>query len=119
MLIFRLALLVAVTFLGACGQNGEPTQWSGLYTWGHEVRSFCPCNQGACYWVQASPEINARLRDAVQNAARKPYTPVYVELTGYLAAGSSGELAADYDGILRVSQLERLDPEITCPLQRD
>jgi hypothetical protein len=84
--------------LVALPRTGE---WPGWLTLGHEVRAFRPCGGDKDYWlVGRSPalaELEEVYRRAVKNDAR-PYTPMFVSLTGAVVDPPTDGFGRDYAG---------------------
>lgn len=87
------------------GAKEAPLRYRGDYTYGHEVRSFCPAINSQCYWVGAdtSASVDATLKRLATVPGAEPYTPVCVVIEGRIdrKARRSG-FAADYDGLISV-----------------
>ncbi|PID63123.1 MAG: hypothetical protein CSB44_02675 [Gammaproteobacteria bacterium] len=118
-----------VLLLSCAAHEPEDEQGSdrlkGLYTYGHEVSSFQPCNSSAGYWA-VLPEAEASRLNAMslEKAERvgQPYQPVYVELTGALSSSANEDgFAADYDAILEVSKVQKVSSTIpeSCVTSED
>jgi len=103
-------VIAAVTTAAACvaAVSGQSPRYRGQYTFGHEVRSFCPDVSARCYWVSPNtpPEVQAALRDLARARAGAPYEPVCVLVEGRIDRDSPREgFAADYDGLIVVHRL--------------
>ncbi|MDJ0780031.1 MAG: META domain-containing protein [Gammaproteobacteria bacterium] len=98
-----MALLVS---LAGCATAAQGERLRGGYTFGHEVRTFCPEINSQCYWLgPGTPaEVRQQLNDIYD--AKKPglYKPVCVVVDGVIDRDSprSG-FAADYDGLIDVT----------------
>ena len=83
---------------------------------GHEVRSFHPCTQRADYWLSGdSPalgEIMARYREALPDA--RPYTPLFMVLTGKFVERPCEGFGADYEAAFLATQLVGVRSEGNC-----
>jgi len=100
----RAAFLFVATLGAACaGEKApaiEPTH-RGVYLAGNQLNSFTPCGEQKLYWVEgkASFGLQARYREL----ARRPFQPIYVELTAevlppgnqYPMEGHSGNIRVD------------------------
>lgn len=107
-LLTVLALALSVPPLA--GANGADCDliYSGRYTWGAEVNSFQPCESDSVYWVSASSWVLDPLKRFIEAHTASPYQSVYVEFRGHLLDEQVGGFAADYDGLIRISEvLER------------
>ncbi len=89
-----------------------PLVFKGLYTFGHEVRSFRDCRGSqTVYWVNDSI---ASLRDKYEKTNRfpsYPYESVYAEVRGYLAGKSSLGYASEYENVLVVTDIIKVEPK--------
>ena len=102
--------LLAVSFLlvGFSGDPvGKPLRYRGDYTYGHEVRSFCPSINSQCFWVGADTgaAVRATLKE-LATVSGAPYTPVCVVIEGRIDRESKRTgFAADYDGLIAISRV--------------
>jgi len=71
---------------------------SGWVTLGHEVRSFLPCNRDTDHWLlgesPALPEMQSTYRNMMADA--RPYTPLFMVLTGNFGDPPSDGFGAEY-----------------------
>lgn len=92
----------------ACGEDAL----RGRVYWGHEVRSFQPCDSKKAYWIEGEESTLGPLRgraDALRGRSGKPYPPMYVEAFGTIDTVSKREgFARDYDGRLRLRKVARV-----------
>lgn len=88
----------------------------GLMVFGHEVRSLQLCGESKVFWIRAPGQLRETLRADYGRLARGPYAPVYVEIEGYFSALPAGEFAADYDGVIVVSEVRSVsgDGIVAC-----
>jgi hypothetical protein len=88
----------------------------GWVTIGHEVRSFVPCSQARALWLPGnSPALNevvAAYRKALPGPM--PYTPLFMTLSGKIAAPISDGFGADYEASFFTTQLVRVFPQGNC-----
>ena len=117
-------VIFVVTAVGVClaAGAGEDARYRGQYTFGHEVRSFCPDVNAQCYWV--SPETPAGVREALQEISRartsKPYEPVCVLVEGRIDRNSPREgFAADYDGLIVIHRLFGACADVDMVIESD
>lgn len=87
-------------------------RFRGVYTRGHEVRSFQPCDSNRQFWVSASSWVQMPLTAFVDRYATGPYRRVYLEFRGQMLDESLDGFAADYDGLLRVSEIYAISVDI-------
>jgi hypothetical protein len=89
---------------------------SGWVTFGHEVRSFLPCDRSAEHWVlgrsSAISDIERTYRNTMTDA--RPYTPLFMVLTGSFAKPPRDGFGADYAGGIFVTGLIEADPAGHC-----
>lgn len=90
----------------------NPVVFKGLYTFGNEVRTFRDCRGGqAVYWVNDSL---ASLRDRYEKTNRfpsYPYESVYAEVKGYLSGKSNMGYASEYENVLVVTEVVKVEPK--------
>ena len=108
--------VIAVALLGvitpasgfASGAGETVLRYRGEYTWGHEVRSFCPEINSQCYWVglDTSSTVHAALKKLATIPRAAPYTPVCVVIEGRIDRDSKRTgLAANYDGLISIGRV--------------
>ncbi len=90
----------------------SPILFKGLYIFGNEVRSFQDCsNTGKTYWVIDSA---ASLQERYEKTSRfpsYPYESVYVEVKGYLSGKSEMGYASEYENVLVVTEVLKVEPK--------
>lgn len=79
--------------------------YSGRYVWGHEVNSLRPCDSEDVYWVSASSRVLEPLLELYRSRTDEPYQPIFIEFRGHLPDEVFDGLAADYDGLVRISEV--------------
>ena len=81
------SLFAALAFLvaAACGSSDETLR--GTWTWGHEVRSFCPETSDECYWLS---DTDSAVRDELRElgSAGEPYAGVCIVIEGSIDRAS-------------------------------
>jgi len=102
-----LLLLAAPLFASECDIH-----FRGVYTRGHEVRSFQPCQSNRQFWVSASSWVQRPLTEYVEGHAAGPYHQVYLEFRGQMLDEPLDGFAADYDGLVRVSEIYTISVDI-------
>jgi uncharacterized membrane protein len=89
-----------------------PVVFKGLYTFGHEVRTFRDCSgRQTVYWVNDSI---ASMREKYENTNRfpsYPYESVYAEVKGYLSGKSNLGYASEYENVLVVTEIIKVEPK--------
>lgn len=123
-LLVGVALLAAIVpASGFASGTGEPVlRYRGKYTFGHEVRSFCPAINSQCYWVGAETgaAVHATLKELATLPGAAPYTPVCVVIEGRIDRDSKRTgFAADYDGLISITRVFGRCDETTIVTQGD
>ena len=84
--------------------------FKGLYTFGNEVNTFQDCGAaGKVYWINDSL---ASLRGPYEKTNRfpsYPYESVYAEVRGYLAGKSKLGYASEYENVLVVTDIVKVE----------
>lgn len=92
--------------------NKTPVSFKGLYTFGNEVNTFQDCTAGQkVYWVNDSL---ADMRKAYEESVKflsYPYESVYTEVKGYLSGRSSLGYASEYENVLLITEIIKLEPK--------
>ncbi|HIF9179035.1 TPA: hypothetical protein ACX6QL_000052 [Photobacterium damselae] len=100
--------LLLTLLLSACSSKpyvGEIETMEGVYTWGHEVHSFQPCNTDKYYWVEGQESV---LKPLIEEASKlqaeqeEPYQPIYVKIKVKVEPQVTTGFAADYDGAIKI-----------------
>ncbi|UCD67337.1 MAG: META domain-containing protein [Betaproteobacteria bacterium] len=105
---FALLILIAPASGFASGSDETVLRYRGEYTYGHEVRSFCPAINSQCYWVGAgtSAHVHATLKKLATRPGAAPYTPVCVVIEGRIDRDSKRTgFAEDYDGLISIGRV--------------
>lgn len=100
-------------------------RYRGLYTYGHEVNTFCPAINSQCYWL--SPDTAAPQREQIkklsQDNTSKPYQAICVVVEGKInrdpAARNHIGFASIYDGLFTVSRVFDLCNKTSIVTQGD
>jgi len=103
---FLLLLVSAAT--ASSGAGSGLLRYRGEYTYGHEVRSFCPAINSQCYWVDAasSKAVRAALGELAAIPGAEPYRAVCVVIEGRIDRESKRDgFAADYDGLILITRV--------------
>ena len=114
----HISLLLVLFVLSACHHDRKASNYSGIYTWGHEVSSFCPCDLGKCYWVIGDPVNRDMLRSLVEENTSSPYEGIAVTVKARVSTDPVAGFATDYDGVLLVESVAGLD-ESFCKVRKD
>ncbi len=92
--------------------KNTPVVFKGLYTFGNEVRTFRDCKgNNTLYWVVDS---SASLQDKYEKTNRfpsYPYESVYAEIKGYLSGKSTMGYASEYENVLVVTDIIKVEPK--------
>ena len=86
--------------------------FNGLYTRGAEVNVFQPCGSNEIFWVSASSWVQGPLIEYVQKSIATPYQSIYIEFRGVLLNEVRDGFAEQYDGLIRVSEINYKSSEI-------
>lgn len=82
-----------------------------MYIWGHEVNSLQLCGESASYWASFN-WAGQEMHEYYRANAQQPYQPMYLEFRGVLLDEQRDGFAADYDGLLHISEVYRYDFEL-------
>jgi hypothetical protein len=86
---------------------GYDQLYSGRYIRGAEVDVFKPCGSHKVFWVSASSWVKGPLLDFYRSSTRKPYQAIYIEFRGHMLDEEVDGFAADYDGLVRISEIRK------------
>ena len=70
------------------------------------MRTLQPCNSDKVYWVSASSWTQQPLLEYYKHNVTKPYQPVYIQFRGLILDEKLDGFAADYDGLIRISEIK-------------
>ena len=99
-----------ILVLALCGCSAE---YAGIYTWGHEVHAFAPCNDSHEYWVIGSSSVLDPLIATYNDLTGDPYEAIYVRVHGEPAGHATDGFPADYDGLFEIRRV--LEVQIRPP----
>ncbi len=86
--------------------------FKGLYTFGNEVRTFRDCKGSqTVYWVNDSIGSLRAKYEKTNRFPSYPYESVYAEVKGYLAGKSSEGYASEYENVLVVTEVIKVEPK--------
>ena len=89
-----------------------PKLFKGLYTFGDEVSTFRECeNNSTVYWVNDSLSSLYKNYQKTTEFLSYPYESVYVEVEGYLAGKSNLGYASEYENVLVVTNIKKIEPK--------
>ena len=93
------------------------SEYQGIYYWGAEVNTFSPCDSEKTYWVSGSSWVLRPLHDYAKEETKSPYEPVYIEFRGHLLDEKLDGFAAEYEGLIRISEIRLKSLKIPqlCP----
>lgn len=89
--------------------NKTPVIFKGLYTLGSEVNTFRDCRSGLTYWVNDSIKGMREPYEKTLLPLSYPYESVYAEVKGYLSGKSKLGYAAEYENVLVITDIEKLE----------
>ena len=105
--LFLVTALMVTSALSS-GVANQLLRYRGEYTYGHEVRSFCPAVNSQCYWVGADTpaSVHDTLKSLATISASAPYTPVCVVVEGRIDRDAKrAGFAVDYDGLISITRV--------------
>jgi hypothetical protein len=125
-------LLLSLVILAGCGSeeasqpgNGDftgahdpalespVTVHRGLYSWGHDLNEFRPCDSTSAYWITGSRRLVERLKMKYSQVAIRPYDVVYAELEGRILQGPGDEeTASEYPGRFQLTEILLVRPRV-------
>ena len=89
--------------------NKTPVEFKGIYTLGNEVNTFMDCSNQHTYWVNDSlAPLNKPYQKTLQPLPY-PNESVYAEVKGYLAGKSNLGYASEYENVLVVTDIIKLE----------
>lgn len=84
--------------------------FKGLYTFGNEVNTFQACGApGKVYWVNDSLTSLRGPYEKTNRFPSYPYESVYAEVRGYLAGKSKLGYASEYENVLVVTDIVKVE----------
>ena len=101
----NIPLILMLFLLMSCSSPDLDHFYIGKYYWGPEVNSFTHCNSKISYCVSynwAGMEMN----EFYKKNSKLPYQPMYIRFRGHLLNEVVGGFAADYDGLIRISEVK-------------
>jgi len=123
-----LIILTLTAFIMSCNQNNSvdrdklsasadnaslstlpPVAYTGALVIGHEAQYLIDCGTKQEWWIEfetVEDELNNQYEDI---AGEKPYKPIYAEIKGYLEDVPEDGFASDYDKVLNITELVKLD----------
>jgi len=100
----KLVVAIWVPLLAAsCATSPERT-YKGTYSYGHEVRSFKPCNEIEDYWVSFD-WAGMEMQDFYEDSAKRPYQALYIEFRGQVLNEAVDGFAEQSSGLIRISEV--------------
>ncbi|PIE43453.1 MAG: hypothetical protein CSA50_04895 [Gammaproteobacteria bacterium] len=91
------------------GNADQAAAVAGVYTYGHEVEAFMPCNLDKDYWITGQGAVLNTLKEASlakSKQLKKPYQGIYAELRLALLPEAEDGFAADYDGVVEALEVK-------------
>ncbi len=124
-----LLLLIGALFLSACNSNQQqnlttdsldtlntiavidrtPKTFKGLFVINPEGNTFQDCDNQHIYWItDSTSQLRTKYEDAIKPL---PYSKerAYAEVTGYLDGKAKSGMATDYDNVLVVTKIDRIE----------
>jgi len=100
----KLIMAIWIPLLAACSATAPDRIYRGTYSYGHEVRSFKPCNEIEDYWVSFDWAGLAMQRFYEHNH-KAPYQPLYIEFRGQVLNEAVDGFAEQSSGLMRISEV--------------
>lgn len=100
--------LLLMTFKCFSTINMQERFFKGYFIYGHEVSEFKECMKNEVLWLNANIDDLRRLTNISEFLAQKdkqPYPVIYIEFRGYRVMREPVGFEANYDGIIRLSEL--------------
>ena len=85
------------------------TLFKGFYIYGNEVSTFQDCGTRKTYWVNDSIVSLRTSYDKTNRFPAYPYESVYAEVKGYLSGKSKLGYASEYDNVLVVTDIVKVE----------
>lgn len=86
-----------------------PVVFKGLYTFGNEVSTLRDCGNQKTYWVNDSLASLRKPYEQTVQLLSYPYESVYAEIKGYLTGKSEKGYASEYENVLVVTDVIKLE----------
>ncbi len=100
----KLIVAILVPLLAACSATAPEKTYKGTYSYGHEVRSFKPCNEKEDYWVSFD-WAGMEMQDFYEDSGKRPYQPLYIEFRGQILNETVDGFAEQSSGLIRISEV--------------
>jgi hypothetical protein len=100
----RISLVIFVLLSSPAVAQDEV--FRGMYTRDHEVHSFQPCLSDRQFWISGTQYVLGDLDEYMKATRARPYESVYLEFRGHTHVEAASGFAADYDGIIHVSEVQ-------------
>ena len=100
---------VLIYFLTLNNKSDNLDVYIGQLTIGHEVYSFSECGSGIYYWFETNQNLQKKIANTYEKETlgMEPYTPILVEIVGSTSDYDGDGFAANYDGIITISDLKK------------
>lgn len=100
----KLIILILGLISVSCSSIEHERTFKGVYSYGHEVHSFTPCNEKNDYWVSFN-WAGIEMHEFYKEFSQEPYQLMYLEFRGLLLNERVDGFAEQYDGLVRVSEV--------------
>lgn len=100
----RVIIVVMALATFSCTKVEHEKVFKGVYSYGHEVHSFKPCNENNDYWVSFN-WAGIEMHQFYKEFSNKPYQLMYLEFRGQLLDEVVAGFAEQSDGLVRVSEV--------------
>ena len=89
-------------------QVSHAERLSGFMVYGHEVRSFQPCDSDRIFWIHASGEHHRNLLGEYARLGAGSYEKLYAEIDGEFSDQMAGMLSRDFNGVINLKRVHQL-----------
>ena len=84
---------------------------SGILIYGHEVRSFQPCDSDRMFWIHATGEHHRELLGQYNRLDAGPYEKLYAEIDGEFSDQMAGMFSRDFDVVINLNQVHQVSKQ--------
>lgn len=105
----KLTMLLSITIIFVACSNSKIKEYTGTYTYGHELEIFTDDKTGQEYWIYdgESDKLNKYMSKLVQE--ENSYPEVKIKIQGIDKGKATNDLAEAGDRVLKVLKYEILE----------
>ena len=105
----KLMMLLSITIIFVACSNSKIKEYTGTYTYGHELEIFTDDKTGQEYWIYdgESDKLNKYMSKLVQD--KNSYPEVKIKIQGIDKGKATNGLAENEDRMLKVLKYEILE----------